>query len=57
MLLTTTLEENEINLKESVMGLHELYSNGMIEQIEERIITVEDSTALKNYTNMTYQML
>ena len=55
MLLTTTLEENEINLKESVMGLHELYNNGMIEQIEEKdkIVTVEESTALKNYTNMT----
>ena len=39
------------------MGLHELYSNGMIEQIEERIVTVDNSTALKNYTNMTYQML
>ena len=56
-LLTTTLEENEINLKESVMGLHELYNNGMIEQIEEKdkIVTVEESTALKNYTNMTSQ--
>ena len=39
------------------MGLRELYSNGMIEQIEEKekIITVEESTALKIYTNMTSQ--
>ena len=56
-LLTTTLEEKDIKLQQPVKDLHELYSNGILEktEVKQKEVTIEETTALKNYTNMTSQ--